>query len=187
MRHGIYGKNLSRKKAHLVAFRRNLASSLFEHGRVTTTIQKARHVQRFAERLITLARQGTLHARRLIIARMQDRDLYAPETKEGLGDFLTTAVKKLFDEVAPKYADRKGGYTRIIRTSRRRIGDGGELCVLQLVDPNESPRKKSTNVNPRRRAAKARYAFASKAAKGEAKADAAQAPADAPASEEKAE
>lgn len=186
MRHGVAGKNLSRKTAHLVALRRNMASSLFEHGQIRTTIQKARHVQGFVERLITLARKGTLHARRLIIARLQDRELIDPKTDE----FLTMAVKKLFEEIAPKYADRAGGYTRIIRTASRRIGDGGELAILQLVDPSEAPRKKPTNVTPRRRAAKVRYAFAAAAAaakKAESKPAAAPAApaADAPAEEKK--
>lgn len=158
MRHRDRGKNLSRKTAHLVALRRNMASSLFEHGQITTTIQKARHVQSFVEKLITLARKGTLHARRMIISRLQDRDLYDAETDK----FVGTAIKKLFEEIAPKYANRAGGYTRIIRTSQRRVGDQGQLAVLQLVDPDESPRKKPTNVTPRRRAAKARYALASK-------------------------
>ncbi len=175
MRHGIYGKNLSRKTAHLVALRRNMVSSLFEHGQITTTLPKARHVQRFAEKLITLARKGTLHARRLVIARMQDRDLIDPESDE----FIGTAVHKLFDEVAPKYAGRPGGYTRIVRTSRRRIGDGGELVVLQLVDPNEAPRKKPTNVTARRSRAKGRYALAEgRAKKAQAKAEVAEKPAD---------
>ena len=164
MRHGIYGNSMGRTLAHSVAMRRNLVSSLFEHGKITTTLPKARNVQRVAERLITMARKGTLHARRLVIARMQDRDFYALETKEGLGDFLTTAVHKLFDEVAPKYVGREGGYTRIVRTSRRRIGDGGEIVVLQLVEPGEPARKKPTNVTPRRRRAKARYALLEKRA-----------------------
>ncbi len=158
MRHGIVGKNLSRKTAHLVALRRNMASSLFEHGQITTTLAKARHVQPFAEKLITLARRGTLHARRLVIARLQDRDLIDPKNDT----FVGTAVRKLFDEVAPKYADRLGGYTRIIRTARRRIGDGGELAILQLVDPAEPVRKKPTNLTPRRKQARARYALAEK-------------------------
>jgi large subunit ribosomal protein L17 len=182
MRHGVAGKNLSRKTAHLVALRRNMASSLFEHGKVRTTLPKARHVQQFAERLITLARKGTLHARRLIIARMQDRDLIDAKTDE----FTGTAVHKLFDEIAPKYADRAGGYTRIVRTSNRRMGDGGEIVVLQLVDPAEPPRptKKTTNVTPRRRAAKARYALlerkSPKAAQPAAEAPATETPATEP-------
>lgn len=158
MRHRIAGNSLGRTTAHLVALRRNMASSLFEHGQITTTLPKARNIQRFAEKLITLARTGTLHARRLVIARLQDRDLIDPKTDE----FVTTAVHKLFDEVAPKYADRPGGYTRIIHTGKRRIGDGGELVVLQLVDPSEAPRKKPTNVSPRRARAKGRYALAEK-------------------------
>jgi len=181
MRHGIAGKNLSRKSAHLVALRRNMASSLFEHGQLTTTLAKARHVQPFVEKLISLARRGTLHARRLIIARMQDRDLIDPESDK----FIGTAVQKLFDEIAPKYADRPGGYTRIVRTSRRRVGDGTELVVLQLVDPGEPARKKPTNVTPRRRRAKARYALAEKG--GARKAARAAAGADAKAGPEREE
>jgi large subunit ribosomal protein L17 len=179
MRHGTYGKNLSRKTAHLLALRRNMASSLFEHGKVETTLPKARHVQHFVERMITLARKGTLHARRLVIARMQDRDLIDPKTDE----FTGTSIHKLFDEIAPKYVDRPGGYTRIVRTSRRRLGDGGEIVVLQLVDPSEParPAKKTTNVTPRRRTAKARYALAER--KSPPKAAAEQPAAEAPKAE----
>ena len=102
---------------------------------------------------------------------MQDRDFYADETKAGLGDFLTTAVHKLFDEIAPKYANRPGGYTRIIRTSKPRIGDGGEIVILQLVGPDEPGPQEARRRHPRRHAA-ARYAMVKKAHKAEGKAEA---------------
>ena len=172
MRHRIRGRNLSRTAAHLVALRRNMASSLFEHGKITTTLAKARHVQPFAEKLITLARAGTLQARRQVIARLQDRIMVAghdPEEDRNVrvnsrGRVVAgpRAVRKLFDEIAPKYADRPGGYTRIIHLGKRRIGDGTELVVLQLVDPSEPARKKTTSVSVRRKRAKARYALAEK-------------------------
>jgi len=112
-----------------------MAASLFQHGAIRTTEAKAKELRPFVEKLITIARQGTLHARRRVIQLMQDREIYSYDETEK--DYLPedkTVVQKLFDEVAPRYVDRPGGYTRIIRLSERRIGDAGVQVVLQLVD-----------------------------------------------------
>ena len=121
--HMIRGRQLSRDTEHRKSLRRSLAQSLFEHGRIRTTLPKAKEVRSFVEKLITLARKGTLTARRRVIAAMNDRRL-VDEDQEFTGQ---SVVQKLFSEVAPKFADRKGGYTRIIKTAKHRIGDGGTL------------------------------------------------------------
>jgi large subunit ribosomal protein L17 len=125
--------------------RRNLVSSLFEHETVSTTIQKAKEVRGFAEKLITLAGKGTLAARRRAIALLNDRDIYADE--DGNNVKVGTVIGKLFSEIGPRYLDRPGGYTRIIHLSKRRLGDDGQLVLLQLVGQEETaeekkPRKK---------------------------------------------
>ena len=127
MRHRVAGRKLSRTSAHRKALRRNLVASLFEHGAIRTTLPRAKEVLSMAEKLITLARQQTLHARRRAVAILQDRDIIKEDEKVG------TVVGKLFSEIAPRYADRPGGYTRIIRMSNRRIGDGSQLAMLQLI------------------------------------------------------
>jgi len=116
--------------------RRNLVSSLFEHETISTTVEKAKEVKPFAEKLITLAKKGTLAARRRAIAMLNDRAIY----KEEDGDLVKsgTVVGKLFSDLGPRFLDRPGGYTRIIRLSRRRLGDNGKLVLLQLVGSPES-------------------------------------------------
>ena len=130
MRHMLRGRQLSRDTEHRKAMRRNLVQSLFEHGKVRTTLPKAQEVRSMAERLITLARTGTLNSRRRAIATLQDRRL-TDAAQEFTGQ---TVIQKLFTEIAPKFADRNGGYTRIIKLSDYRIGDGGSLVILQLLD-----------------------------------------------------
>lgn len=137
--HRIRGRQLSRDTEHRGAMRRNLVQSLFEHGRVRTTLPKAKEVRAMAEKLITLARTGTLTARRRVIATLHDRRL-VDEEQEFTGK---TVIQKLFDEVAPRFVDRPGGYTRIIKLSDYRIGDAGSLVLLQLV--GEEPKTKSTS------------------------------------------
>ncbi len=144
MRHGIAGYKLSRDTEHRTALFRNLAAGLFQHGQITTTLQKAKAVQPFVEKLITLARRGDLHARRQVIARLQDRKLVTVDKDSGDPIYEEhpdgrdkTLVQKLFEEIGPKYADRPGGYTRIVRLGTHRIGDGGDLVVLQLVGDEE--------------------------------------------------
>ena len=129
MRHRFAGKQLSRTTSHRKALRRNMAASLIQHGAIRTTAVKAKELQRFVERIITMAKKGTLHARRLVVAKLSDRAMADDE-----GVFADqTVVQKLFSEVAPTYADRPGGYTRIIRLDERRIGDAGSQVILQLV------------------------------------------------------
>lgn len=135
MRHMLRGRQLSRDVDHRKALRRNLVQSLFEHGRIRTTLPKAKEIRSMAERLITLARAGTLTSRRRIISILQDRRLVDRE-QEFTGQ---TVVQKLIDEIAPRFADRRGGYTRIIKLSDYRIGDGGSLVLLQLLTEESKP------------------------------------------------
>ena len=134
--HLIRGRQLSRDTEHRIALRRNLCQSLFEHGKVRTTLPKAKEVQSMAEKLITLARQNTLNARRRVISILRDRRL-VDEEQEFTGKKV---VQKLFDEVAPNFSDRQGGYTRIIKLPEWRIGDGGDLVLLQLLTEKNAPR-----------------------------------------------
>jgi large subunit ribosomal protein L17 len=131
MRHQVAGRHLGRTSAHRRALRRNLAASLFEHGTVSTTLEKAKFVTPFADRLITLAKDGSLHARRRAISLLCDRAICKVEEGEPVKE--TTVIRRLFSEVGPRFADRNGGYTRIIRLPWRRIGDNGKLVLLQLV------------------------------------------------------
>jgi len=101
---------------------RNLSRALVEHGRIITTVEKAKELRPFIEKLITLAKKGTLHARRLVIARLRDKE--------------TVAV--LFKEIAPRFATRPGGYTRIIKRHERRLGDGGRTAFIELLKEGET-------------------------------------------------
>ena len=114
--HRVAGRKLSRYKDQRKALLRGLTSELIQHERITTTLAKAKETRIVAEKLITHGKKGTLHHRRLALAQMPNK----------------TVVKKVFDEVAPRYADRAGGYTRIIKLGRRQ-GDGAEIAVIELV------------------------------------------------------
>lgn len=168
--HGIRGRQLSVDTEHRKAIRRNLAQSLFEHGSIRTTLPKAKEVQPLAEKLITLARSGTLNARRKVVAIMQDRRV-TDEEQEFVTDEKgreVTVVRRLFDEIAPKFADRQGGYTQIIKTAKHRIGDGGDIVILQLVSNAKAPTgtvRRSAGL--RRKRNEKKHAFAAKAIKGE--------------------
>ena len=116
MRHRAKGRQLSRTSSHRRALLNNMAASLFEHGRVVTTEAKAKELRPFAEKLITLARRGDLHARRLVERRIKDR--------ETLG--------KLFSEIGPRFAARPGGYTRILKLGHR-PGDGADIARIELL------------------------------------------------------
>ena len=120
MRHQVAGKHLNRTSAHRTALRRNLAASLFEHGNILTIREKAKFVQPFAEKLITLAKDGSLHARRRAIALLQNRDICTVE--DGQSVKVDTVIQKLFSEIGPQFQDRNGGYTRILNLPHRRIG-----------------------------------------------------------------
>ena len=117
MRHRVDTFKIGRSGAHRRAMLANMVSSLFEHGRIETTIVKAKAAASFAERLITLGKKGEIHHRRLAFARLRNKE----------------AVKTLFDEIAPGYADRQGGYTRIFKMGKRR-GDAAETAILMLVE-----------------------------------------------------
>ncbi len=131
MRHRVVGRRLSVTPSHRKAILRNLAQSLIEHGEIKTTLPKAKELVRFVEPLITQAKKGTLHARRLVISRLNDRLMTDPGDQDLLQD--DTVVQKLFKDIAPKFADRNGGYTRIVKTSQWRIGDAGDWVIVQLV------------------------------------------------------
>lgn len=120
MRHRKAGTKLNRTASHRKAMMRNMITSLFEHERVVTTKAKAKAVQPLAEKMITLAKRGDLHARRQALAVL---------TKKSV-------THKLFSEVKDKYMDRSGGYTSIVKIGFRR-GDAAELAVLQLIDPED--------------------------------------------------
>jgi len=154
MRHKVAGRKLSRTSAHRLAMRRNLVASLFEHETISTTMEKAKEVRPFAEKLITLAKKGTLAARRRAIELLGDRDIVEYEDNKPVR--TGSVIGKLFSELGPRYLDRPGGYTRIIRLSMRRLGDNGQLVLLQLVAEDEGIAKKakvSTRRASRRRAA----------------------------------
>jgi large subunit ribosomal protein L17 len=117
VRHARTGKKLGRDSAHRKALYSNLAGALIEHGRIKTTVTKAKAVKPLAEQMITLGRRGDLHARRQATAVLRSRDV----------------VHKLFAEVAPLFKDRPGGYTRIVKLGPR-PGDSAEMAYLELVD-----------------------------------------------------
>src|SRR5215469_5050568 len=135
MRHRKAGRKLGRNASHRRALMRNLAMALFQHERIITTVEKAKELRPFAEKLITLAKKGTLHARRLAIAKLgptakAEVDPQADEKSD-------TIVGKLFKEIGPRFADRPGGYTRIIKRHERRLGDGGHTAFIELLKAGE--------------------------------------------------
>ena len=140
MRHRVAGRRLGRTGEHRLAMRRNLVASLFEHETISTTPEKAKEVKAFAEKLITLAKKGTLSARRRAIALLGNRNIIDYENGKAIKK--GTIIGKLFSELGPRYLDRPGGYTRIIRLSLRRLGDNGRLVLLQLVGQDESSKKR---------------------------------------------
>jgi large subunit ribosomal protein L17 len=117
MRHQRSGKKLGRDSAHRKALYSNLAGALIEHGRIQTTEAKAKAVKPFAEKMITLGKRGDLHARRQALAALRSN----------------TIVHMLFADIAPRFAERPGGYTRIVRLGQRQ-GDAAEMVYLELVD-----------------------------------------------------
>ena len=140
MRHRVAGRRLNRTSEHRLAMRRNIVASLFEHETISTTLEKAKDVKPFAEKLITLAKKGTLAARRRAIALLGNREIVSYEENKLVRQ--GTVVGKLFSELGPRYLNRPGGYTRIIRLAKRRLGDNGQLVLLQLVGQEQEPEKK---------------------------------------------
>ena len=124
MRHRVAGKKLGRKTAHRVMMFRNMVTSLFDKERVRTTLDRAKAVRPIAERMITLGKRETLHARRQALAYVKDPAI----------------VSKLFSTLAPRFSQRRGGYTRIIRVGFR-DGDGAQMAYLELIGSEFKPAK----------------------------------------------
>jgi len=154
MRHNVGHRKLGRTSEHRRALLRNLASDLFRHERLKTTVPKARELRPFAERLITLARRDDLHARRQVVRQIGDKDV----------------VKKLFDTLGPRFAQRPGGYTRALKLGPR-PGDGADMAIVELVGSEPTFKKQKDDKKARRdRKAKAREKEAEAAAASEAEA-----------------
>jgi len=126
MRHGVAGRQFGRNTSHRLAMFKNLANNVILQEQVVTTVQKAKETKRFIDRLITLGKKDSVHSRRIAFSRTRDQEV----------------VKKLFSELAERYSKRSGGYTRVLKLSNRRLGDGAELALLELVDHPELDRKK---------------------------------------------
>ena len=125
MRHQVAGKKLGRSSSHREALRRNFICSVITHERVVTTLHKAKALQGVVEKMLTLGKEKSLHRYRRALSQLQDK----------------AAVAKLFDELGPRFQDRPGGYTRIVRLPGYRIGDGGTKAILELVDNKVLERK----------------------------------------------
>ena len=157
MRHGKKINHLGRKTAHRHSMLANMACSLVEHKRINTTVAKAKALKQFVEPLVTKSKEDTTHNRRLVFAKLRQKD----------------AVAELFRTVAPKVGDRPGGYTRIIKLGNR-LGDNADMAMIELVDFNElynagkAPKKKSTRRSRRGSGSSAAAAPAAKAAPAKA-------------------
>jgi len=116
MKHRVAGRKLGRTSMHRTALLRNLSTELFRHERIRTTLMKAKELRPFAERLITLSKRETLHARRLVLRDIHDKDV----------------VSKMFDTISSRFAQRPGGYTRIVKLGPRR-GDNAEMALIELI------------------------------------------------------
>lgn len=125
MRHGKKVNHLGRKTAHRHALMSNLASSLILNKRITTTVAKAKALRKYVEPLLTRAKDDTTHSRRVVMSYLQNKE----------------SLKSLFAEVAGRISDRKGGYTRIIKLGDARLGDGSDMCLMELVDFNDVYKK----------------------------------------------
>ena len=117
MRHGIAHRKLGRTTSHRTAMFANMAASLIKHEQITTTLPKAKELRPFVEKLVTLAKRGDLHARRIAISRVRDVD----------------QVRKLFETIGPRYKTRDGGYTRVLKAGFR-FGDNAPVAVIEFVD-----------------------------------------------------
>ena len=141
MRHGNKVNNLSRKTAHRKAMLSNMACSLIKHKRINTTLAKAKALRVYVEPLLTKSKTDSTHSRRIVFSYLNDKE----------------SVAELFRDVAPKIANRPGGYTRIIKTGYR-LGDNAEMCMMELVDYNElyttEPTKKTTRRSRRGKSGK---------------------------------
>ncbi len=144
MRHNIGPRKLGRTSSHRRALLRNLTTALFRHERIKTTLPKARELRPYAERLITMARRDSLHARRNVLREVSDKEV----------------VKKLFGTLAPRFASRPGGYTRTLKLGPR-VGDGADMAIVELIGSEPTFKKQKEEKKARRErkaAAKAREA-----------------------------
>lgn len=133
MRHRKHGRKLGRTTSHRKALFRNQTTALFEHEQIRTTLHKCKELRRVAEKLITLAKQDSLHTRRRAARMLYGANLHFKPPRGESGAMQKHAVlQKLFEDIAPRYLDRNGGYTRIIRGELRR-GDGAQMAYIQLV------------------------------------------------------
>ncbi|MCY3974637.1 MAG: 50S ribosomal protein L17 [Simkaniaceae bacterium] len=140
MRHRKRGNKLGRNGSHRRCLMANMLKSLVYYGRIGTTVAKAKELRRHADRMVTLAKRGTLACRRKAVAEMMIRfnRLSSKEARAAKGGDLSAynvdrlVMDRLFGELSSRYADRKGGYTRIVRTGNR-VGDGADLCVIEYV------------------------------------------------------
>jgi len=137
MRHQKTGRKLGRNSSHRNAMFRNMVTSLFSHQQLETTDAKAKEIRGLAEKMITLAKRGDLHARRQALAYMQDKNV----------------THKLFDELQEKYHDRQGGYVRIFKKGIRK-GDGAPTSIIQLVHVEKEVKKAKTKAKPENKPAK---------------------------------
>ncbi|WP_460609377.1 50S ribosomal protein L17 [Hymenobacter terrigena] len=122
MRHGRKINHLGRTTAHRHAMLSNMASSLILHKRLTTTVAKAKALRKYVEPMLTKSKEDTTHSRRMVFAALQDKE----------------SIKELFGNISGKIANRPGGYTRILKLSDTRLGDNAEMCIIELVDFNET-------------------------------------------------
>lgn len=131
MRHRVKGNQLSRTSSHRNAMIRNMAVSLIVHERIITTVPKAKNLRPFVEKLVTMAGESSVHRRRLAFARLRDR----------------AAVAKLFDVLGPRFKERPGGYTRILKMAKPRLGDNGQRALIEFVErtPAEAEEPETAN------------------------------------------
>jgi large subunit ribosomal protein L17 len=136
MRHSVRGRKLGRTASHRAATLRLLATALFKHKKIKTTVAKAKELKKYAEPMITRAKNDSVHARRIVAADIQDK----------------AVLKELFGEIVAKVGDRPGGYTRVVRLGQRK-GDGAEMAIIELVDFSgivkaKAPKKSKEEVSP---------------------------------------
>jgi large subunit ribosomal protein L17 len=136
MRHGIAYRKLGRKPEHRKAMFANMAAALIKHEQIVTTLPKAKELRPVVEKLVTLGKRGDLHARRQAIAQVRD----------------VAMVKKLFEVIGPRYKDRNGGYTRVVRAGYR-YGDNAAVAVIEFVDRDESAKGSDSGPVPEKKAA----------------------------------
>src|SRR3712207_2634234 len=136
MRHGKSGRKLSRTTSHRTAMFANMAAALIEHEQIVTTLPKAKELRPIVEKLVTLAKRGDLHARRLAVARIRNDEM----------------VRKLFDTIGPRYQERNGGYTRVLKAGFR-YGDNAAVAVIEFVDRDEDARGQDSGPSQKAEAA----------------------------------